>query len=105
MPILAALSFTYLRLLHCGTTVIPARSMGETGVGTWLDIGGNDLRYAKTDFKSSSVILLMKYHGIGGKMGRPPSCPRCFPLRIAPMKFSSVHAPSPVIESGVRLAA
>src|SRR5207237_7984172 len=44
---------------------------GGRGSGMGLLIGGNDCRYAKTPFKSSSVILRYQFQGIGGRMGRP----------------------------------
>src|SRR6185295_19858769 len=40
---------------------------------------------------------------MGGKIGRPDSTAMCLPERIIRMKVSSVHAPVPVTESGVRL--
>src|SRR5687768_9735408 len=38
-------------------------------------------------------------------MLRPPSRPRCLPVRSVLMNCSCVHAPRPVVESGVRFAA
>src|SRR5438552_333622 len=41
---------------------------------------------------------------MGGRIGRPVSTPICLPVRIVLINISAVHEPSPVVESGVRLA-
>ncbi len=81
-----------------------ATSGGETGAGTLLLIAGSSCRYANIAFKSSSVYCAIDGHGIAGNMGLPPSWPRCLPVRMVFINTSSVHAPRPVAESGVRLA-
>src|ERR1041384_744654 len=56
-------------------------------------------------FKSSSVILPINCHGIGGMIGLPAAEPMNFPVRSILINNSSVHAPLPVALSGERLAA
>src|SRR6266568_830592 len=52
--------------------------------------------------RSSSVIFLKDGQGMGGRIGRP--LPMCLPVRRASMKVCCDQLPSPVSESGVRLA-
>src|SRR5258706_12260566 len=55
--------------------------------------------------RSSSVILPINSHGMGGIIGLPASAPINLPVRRIFIKSSSVHAPLPVARSGVKLAA
>src|SRR4249919_866096 len=41
---------------------------------------------------------------MGGRIGLPPAWPKCFPVLMVLINTSSVQAPIPVVESGVRLA-